>query len=41
MISVFEKHEVKTGMKVLDTHLGNKSSRISANKYQIKALSNF
>lgn len=31
----FEYAKVEAGMKVLDTHLGSQSSRISANKYQL------
>jgi site-specific DNA-methyltransferase (adenine-specific) len=31
----FEFAKVEAGMKVLDTHLGSQSSRISANKYQL------
>lgn len=31
----FEVAKVEAGMKVLDTHLGSQSSRISANKYQL------
>ena len=31
----FDFAKVEAGMKVLDTHLGSQSSRISANKYQL------
>lgn len=31
----FQFAKVEAGMKVLDTHLGSQSSRISANKYQL------
>ena len=33
--SVFVGSMMEAGMKVLDTHLGSQSSRISANKYQL------
>ena len=35
----FDFAKVEEGMKVLDTHLGSQSSRISANKYQLNFVS--